>query len=69
MKAHIQIHYTYNGVTAMQQGSFYIKRSIPYTAYEWIEEIRKMFPGMKIEKVLGNGEDITDEVREMEKWK
>ena len=51
----------------MQKGSFYIKRSIPYTAYEWIEEIRKMFPGMEIEKVLGNGEDITDEVREMEK--
>ena len=51
----------------MQQGSFYIKRSIPYTAYEWIEGIRKTFPEMEIEQVLGNGEDITDEVREMEK--
>lgn len=65
MKAHIKIHYTYNGVSAMQQGSFPIKRSIPYTAYEWIEQVRKDFPEMEIEKVLGNDEDITDEVREI----
>ena len=67
MKAHIQIHYTYNNVTATQSGSFTIKRSIPYTAYAWIEEIQKTFPGMEITKVLGNGEDITEEVREMAK--
>ena len=65
MKALIKIHYTYQGVSAMQQGSFYIKRSIPYTAYKWIQEIRKTFPDMESEKVLGNGEDITDEVRKM----
>jgi hypothetical protein len=63
MKILIKIHYTYRGVSALQRGYFPLKQSIPYTAYEWLEQLRRQMPGMKVKKVLHDEVDITDEVR------
>lgn len=67
MKILIKIHYTYRGVTALRRGDFPLKKSAPYTAYLWLEQLRREMPGMKVIKVLHDEEDITDEVRRMDR--
>lgn len=66
MKILIKIHYTYRGVNALQRGYFPLKRSISYTAYEWLKQLRRQMPGMKVKKILHDEVDITDEVRKIE---
>jgi len=66
MKILIKIHYTYRGVNALQRGYFPLKRSIPYTAYEWLKQLRRQMPGMKVNKILHDEVDITNEVRKIE---
>ena len=65
MKILIKIHYTYRGVTALRRGDFPLKKSAHYTAYLWLQQLRREMPGMKVIKVLHDEEDITDKVKEL----
>ena len=66
MKILIRIFFVYRGVTALRRGNFPLKKSAPYTAHLWLDQLRREMPGMKVIKVLHDEEDITDEVREIQ---
>lgn len=69
MNVTIQISYISNESQVMQRGSFPLKRREPErVAYEWFNQIRREMPfGAEIEKVIADGEDITELVKELDK--
>lgn len=69
MNVAIQITYnTENGNSILQQGSFPLKRRMPeQVAMDFWKDIkREMRYGCTIEKVIADGIDITDNVKELE---
>jgi len=69
MNITIQISYISNDNKVMQRGSFPLRRRKPeVVAYDWFKEIRREMPfGAELEKVIADGEDITELVKELEK--
>lgn len=64
----IQIHYITNDNKVMQRGTFPLKgKKKEVVAYEFLRWIRRNMPyGADLEKVLCDGEDITELVRELD---
>lgn len=69
MNVVIQIHYIAEGTKVLQRGSFPAKGRKPEkVAYDWWRELKREMPvEIAIEKVIADGEDITEKVKEMEK--
>lgn len=65
----IEIHFISAESKVLQSGSFLLKRRKPEeVAYEFWKQIKRRMPyGGEIQKVLANGEDITELVIELEK--
>jgi hypothetical protein len=70
MRTVIEVHLNIQGTRLSKGGEFNLryKQSVPEFAYEWIQQIKKDtgFRPTLIEKVLFNGNDITDHVKEIE---
>jgi hypothetical protein len=64
----IVIHFISSDNKIMQRGSFPLKgKTKEQVAFEWWKKIRREMPyGGELEKVLADGEDITEKVKEME---
>jgi glycerol-3-phosphate dehydrogenase len=69
MKVLIAIHYISSDNKVMQRGTFPLKgKTKEQVAYEWLRKIKKEMPYYEeLEKVLADGEDITNKVKELEK--
>jgi hypothetical protein len=69
MKVNIRITYISNGNKVLQQASFPITNRKPEeVAFEWWKQIRREMPYFpELEKVLTDGEDITQLVKEIDK--
>ena len=68
MNVLIKIHFTYRGVSALRRGYFPLKKSIPYTAYLWLQQLIREMPGMKVIKILHDEDDITNDVKNIKGW-
>jgi hypothetical protein len=67
MKVTIQIHYKANDIGILQRGTFPLKNRQPKeVAFQWWKQIKKEIPIDNLEKVLCNGEDITEIIQGME---
>lgn len=64
----IVIHYISSDNKIMQRGSFPLRGKKPEeVAYEWLRKIKREMPYYEdVEKILADGEDITEKVRELE---
>jgi hypothetical protein len=71
MNSTIQIHYieTESKIKVLQRGSFPLKgKKQEQVAYKWWKQIRRESSmNLELEKVIANGEDITELVKELEK--
>lgn len=69
MNVLIKISYVSNENEVMQRGSFPLRGKKPEeVAYAWWKQIRKEMPYWpELEKVIVDGEDITEKVKELEK--
>lgn len=68
MNVTIEFHYITNGNKVMQRGSFPLKRNKPETvAFEVFKKIRREMPfGAELERVLVDGEDLTELVKKLD---
>jgi hypothetical protein len=68
MNVTIEVHYITNDNKVMQRGSFPLRRKKPEeVAYEWFRQIRREMPfGAELEKVIVDGEDLTELVKELD---
>jgi hypothetical protein len=68
MNVTIEIHYITNGNKVMQRGSFPLRRKKPEeVAFEWFRQIRREMPfGAELEKIIVDGEDVTELVKELD---
>jgi hypothetical protein len=70
MRVVIDVHLNIQGTRLSKGGEFNLRnnQSIPEFAYEWIKNIKHDtgYRPTVIEKVLSNGDDITDQVNEIE---
>jgi hypothetical protein len=66
----IQIHYISNKIKVLQRGSFPLSgKKHEVIAFEWWRKIKREMPfGAELEKVIADGEDITEVIMEMEKF-
>jgi glycerol-3-phosphate dehydrogenase len=64
----IVIHYISNDNKVMQRGSFPLRgKTREQVAFEWLRQIKREMPYYeKLEKVLADGEDITDLIKNLE---
>ncbi|MDQ0975895.1 glycerol-3-phosphate dehydrogenase [Neobacillus niacini] len=64
----IVIHYISNDNKVMQRGSFPLRgKSKEQVAYEWLRQIKREMPYYEeVEKILADGEDITDLIKKLE---
>jgi 2-keto-4-pentenoate hydratase/2-oxohepta-3-ene-1,7-dioic acid hydratase in catechol pathway len=71
MNVLITIHYISNNNKVMQRGSFPLgRKSKEQVAYEWLKQIKREMPYYEeLEKVICDGEDYTEKVKEFEKKK
>lgn len=69
MNVLIQIFYTTNDNSVLRRGSYPLKNRKPEeVAYEFWKWIKKEHPySCELEKVIANGEDITQLVKKLEK--
>lgn len=70
MSVLIVIHYISADNKVMQRGTFPLKgKTKEQVAYEWLKQIKRQMPYYEeLEKVTADGEDITEKVKEMEKF-
>lgn len=69
MNVVIHIHYIANDMGVLRRGSFPLKSRNPEeVAYEWWKQIkRESYVNLELDKVIADGEDITQLVKELEK--
>jgi hypothetical protein len=68
MNVTIEIHFVSNETKVMQGGSFPLKRREPEAvAWEFWQQIKRSMPfGGELQKVIIDGEDRTEQVKELE---
>jgi glycerol-3-phosphate dehydrogenase len=64
----IVIHYISNDNKVMQRGSFPLRgKTKEQVAYEWLKQIKRQMPYYEeLEKIIADGEDITDLIKKLE---
>lgn len=65
----VQIYYIAEGIKLLQRGSFPARGRKPEkVAFDWWRELKREMPvEIQLEKVIVDGEDITEKVKEMKK--
>jgi hypothetical protein len=68
MNVLIVVHFISSDNKVMQRGSFpLLRKTKEQVAFEWWKKIRRDMPyGGELEKVLADGEDITEKVKELD---